>query len=208
MSRNGPPAHAAHSVVAGWAVSIQAPPSRIKTTRNEFPTLGSRHDRPGGGRRALPHRRHRLRGAAARAGLYVVATPIGNLRDITLRALETLARRPRPLRGYPHLGKAPRPLRHPHAARAARAQRARAACPLLARLEGGARLALISDAGTPLLSDPGFPLVRAAQEAGLPVFAVPAPRPCSPRSRSPACRPMPSPSSASCRTRRRRALRR
>ncbi len=110
-------------------------------------------------------------------GLYVVATPIGNLRDITLRALETLAaadavycedtRTSATLLN--HYGiRAPRRPLHEHNER----QQVGA---LVAALQAGARLALISDAGTPLLSDPGFPLVRAAQEAGLPVFAVPGP---------------------------------
>ncbi|MGN6103037.1 MAG: 16S rRNA (cytidine(1402)-2'-O)-methyltransferase [Devosia sp.] len=110
-------------------------------------------------------------------GLYVVATPIGNLRDITLRALETLAAADVVLcedtrtsaRLLEHFGirTARRPL-HEHNER----QRIE---PILADLGRGARIALISDAGTPLLSDPGFPLVRAARAAGLPVFAVPGP---------------------------------
>ena len=108
-------------------------------------------------------------------GLYVVATPIGNLRDITVRALETLAaadlvlcedtRTSAKLLDHYGIHTARRPL-HEHN------ERARVE-PLLADLERGARIALISDAGTPLLSDPGFPLVRAAREAGHPVFAVP-----------------------------------
>lgn len=111
------------------------------------------------------------------AGLYVVATPIGNLRDITLRALETLAAADLVLcedtrtsaKLLDHYGiRAPRSPLHEHN------ERARIE-PLLAELAQGRRIALISDAGTPLLSDPGFPLVRAAQEAGLPVFAVPGP---------------------------------
>jgi 16S rRNA (cytidine1402-2'-O)-methyltransferase len=110
-------------------------------------------------------------------GLYVVATPIGNLRDVTLRALETLAAADVVLcedtrtsaRLLEHFGirTARRPL-HEHNER----QRIE---PILADLGRGARIALISDAGTPLLSDPGFPLVRAARAAGLPVFAVPGP---------------------------------
>ncbi|HEV7277560.1 MAG TPA: 16S rRNA (cytidine(1402)-2'-O)-methyltransferase [Devosiaceae bacterium] len=108
-------------------------------------------------------------------GLHVVATPIGNLRDITIRALETLAaadlvlcedtRHSATL--LDHYGiRTPRKPLHEHN------ERARIAG-ILDDLHRGARLALISDAGTPLLSDPGFPLVRAAREAGLPVFAVP-----------------------------------
>ncbi len=108
-------------------------------------------------------------------GLHVVATPIGNLRDITLRALETLAaadviycedtRTSATL--LQHFGIAtPRKALHEHNERALVET-------ILDDLRRGGRVALISDAGTPLLSDPGFPLVRAAREAGLPVFAAP-----------------------------------
>lgn len=108
-------------------------------------------------------------------GLYVVATPIGNLRDITIRALETLAAVDRifcedtrtSMKLLDHFGiRTPRTALHEHN------ERARIEA-ILADLAGGARLALISDAGTPLISDPGFPLVRAVRDAGLPVFAVP-----------------------------------
>jgi 16S rRNA (cytidine1402-2'-O)-methyltransferase len=109
------------------------------------------------------------------AGLYLVATPIGNLRDISLRGLETLAaadliacedtRVTRKL--VDHYGIAtPLTAYHEHNAAAARPK-------LLARLDEGAAVALVSDAGTPLISDPGFKLVRAACEAGLSVHAVP-----------------------------------
>jgi 16S rRNA (cytidine1402-2'-O)-methyltransferase len=109
------------------------------------------------------------------AGLYVVSTPIGNLRDITVRALETLAAADLVLcedtrtsaKLLDHYGiRTPRSPLHEHN------ERARLA-PLVAELAAGRRIALISDAGTPLVSDPGFPLVRAAQEAGIAVFAVP-----------------------------------
>lgn len=108
-------------------------------------------------------------------GLYVVATPIGNLRDITIRALETLSAADLVLcedtrtsaRLLDHYGvRTPRSPLHEHN------ERSRIE-PLIEELAQGRRIALISDAGTPLLSDPGFPLVRAAQERGLPVFAVP-----------------------------------
>jgi 16S rRNA (cytidine1402-2'-O)-methyltransferase len=109
------------------------------------------------------------------AGLYVVATPIGNLRDITVRALETLAaadvvlcedtRTSAKLLDHYGIRTARSPL-HEHNERAR-------IDGLLAELAQGRRIALISDAGTPLVSDPGFPLVRAAQDAGVPVFAVP-----------------------------------
>ena len=110
-------------------------------------------------------------------GLHVVATPIGNLRDITIRALETLAAADLVLcedtrtsaRLLDHYGiKTPRKPLHEHNER----ERVDA---ILADLGRGAAIALISDAGTPLLSDPGFPLVRAVRAAGLPLVAVPGP---------------------------------
>jgi len=109
------------------------------------------------------------------AGLYVVATPIGNLRDITLRALETLAAAELVLcedtrtsaKLLDHYGiKARRQALHEHNERDK-------ADHIAALVSGGAAIALISDAGTPLLSDPGFPLIRALAEKGLPVFPIP-----------------------------------
>lgn len=114
---------------------------------------------------------------ALAAGLYVVSTPIGNLRDITLRALETLAAATLILcedtrmsaRLLDHYGiKGPRMALHEHN------ERARIEA-IIARIAGGEAIALISDAGTPLLSDPGFPLIRALAEADLPVFPIPGP---------------------------------
>ena len=108
-------------------------------------------------------------------GLYVVATPIGNLRDITIRALETLAAADviycedtrTSAKLSEHFGIAtPRKALHEHNERAL-------IDAILEDLTRGGKVALISDAGTPLLSDPGFPLVRAARDAGLPVFAAP-----------------------------------
>ncbi len=108
-------------------------------------------------------------------GLYLVATPIGNLKDITIRALETLAGADLILcedtrtsaRLLDHY------LIHTHR-EALHEHNETARVPgLIERLKQGATIALISDAGTPLLSDPGFPLVRAAREEGLPVFAIP-----------------------------------
>jgi len=110
-------------------------------------------------------------------GLYVVSTPIGNLKDITLRALETLAGADvvycedtrMSARLLDHYGiRTPKKALHEHN------ERARIDA-VLDDLRRGGKLALISDAGTPLLSDPGFPLVRAAREADLPVFAIPGP---------------------------------
>src|SRR5579862_1266177 len=110
-------------------------------------------------------------------GLHIVATPIGNLGDITLRALETLAgadliacedtRITRKLLDRFVIGTSLTPY-HDHNAAKARPM-------LLRRLTEGAAVALVSDAGTPLISDPGFKLVRAAQDAGLPVMALPGP---------------------------------
>jgi len=109
------------------------------------------------------------------AGLYLVATPIGNLRDITLRALETMAaadviacedsRVTRKL--TEHYGIATRltPY-HEHNAAEARPK-------ILACLASGQTVALVSDAGTPLISDPGYKLVREASQAGHAVIAVP-----------------------------------
>lgn len=108
-------------------------------------------------------------------GLYVVATPIGNLRDITIRALETLAAADvifcedtrTSAKLLEHFGiQTPRKPLHEHN------ERERTAA-IVADLARGACIALISDAGTPLLSDPGFPLVRAARQADLPVFTIP-----------------------------------
>jgi 16S rRNA (cytidine1402-2'-O)-methyltransferase len=108
-------------------------------------------------------------------GLHLVATPIGNLRDISLRALETLAAADviacedtRVTRKLLHHYGITTPLTpyHEHNAAAARPK-------LLARLAAGEAVALVSDAGTPLISDPGFKLVRAAREAGHTVTAVP-----------------------------------
>lgn len=110
-------------------------------------------------------------------GLHLVATPIGNLRDVTLRALEVLAaadviacedtRITRRL--TEHYGiTTPLTPYHDHNAAEARPK-------LLARIARGEAVALVSDAGTPLVSDPGFKLVSAAREAGLAVTAIPGP---------------------------------
>jgi len=111
------------------------------------------------------------------AGLTVVATPIGNLRDITLRALEILAsadlvacedtRVTRKL--FDHYGlSAPLIAYHDHNAEAVRPK-------ILERLAAGNAVALVSDAGTPLISDPGYRLVREALAAGHLVTAAPGP---------------------------------
>jgi 16S rRNA (cytidine1402-2'-O)-methyltransferase len=112
---------------------------------------------------------------ALAAGLHLVATPIGNLRDITVRALEALAaaeliacedtRVTRKLLDHYGIATALTPY-HDHNAAEARPK-------LIARLRDGAAIALVSDAGTPLISDPGYKLVRAAHEAGVSVTALP-----------------------------------
>jgi 16S rRNA (cytidine1402-2'-O)-methyltransferase len=114
--------------------------------------------------------------AKKRAGrLYLVATPIGNLGDITRRAVEILGavdmilaedtRHTRKL--LSHLGiKVPTSAYHAH-------NEARATPGALAALENGDQLALVSDAGTPAVSDPGSRLVRAAITAGIEVVPVP-----------------------------------
>jgi len=109
--------------------------------------------------------------------LYVVATPIGNLEDVTQRALRVLSevsliaaedtRRTRQLLAhYGISGKLAAFHDHNEADVAPR---------LLARLGAGDDIALVSDAGTPLISDPGFLLVRAARERGLRVVPIPGP---------------------------------
>jgi 16S rRNA (cytidine1402-2'-O)-methyltransferase len=108
-------------------------------------------------------------------GLYLVATPIGNLGDITLRALAVLARADviycedtRHSRGLLAHFAIDRPLRsyHEHNAEEERPR-------ILRQLAEGRTVAVITDAGTPLVSDPGFKLTRAATEAGHGVFALP-----------------------------------
>lgn len=108
-------------------------------------------------------------------GLYVVATPIGNLGDITLRAIAVLARadlilcedtrHSRTLLAHYAIDAPTRPYHEHNAAR----ERPR----VLAELAQGKRIALVSDAGTPLISDPGWKLVREALDAGLRVEALP-----------------------------------
>ncbi len=115
------------------------------------------------------------RGSKPAPGLYLVATPIGNMGDITYRAVEVLRAADlvacedtrvsgklmtrlgldRPMMPY-----------HEHNAERARPQ-------LVARLKQGAVVALISDAGTPLVSDPGYRLVRACVAEGIAVTALP-----------------------------------
>jgi len=109
--------------------------------------------------------------------LYVVATPIGNLLDISARALEVLrsvaliaaedTRHSKKLLAHYGVG-TPLLALHEHNEREVTEK-------LLRRLAGGEDIALVSDAGTPLISDPGFYLVRAARQAKLRVVPVPGP---------------------------------
>ena len=116
-------------------------------------------------------------GKMGSGALYVVATPVGNLGDVTLRALEILGtvdavvcedtRHTRKLLA-----------RHGIHARLEShfAGNEERRIPLLIEsLAGGKKLALVSDAGTPAISDPGYLLVRACREAGIPVIPVPGP---------------------------------
>jgi 16S rRNA (cytidine1402-2'-O)-methyltransferase len=109
--------------------------------------------------------------------LYLVATPIGNLEDISLRALRLLKEADliacedtrHTARLLHHYGiTTPRESHHEHN-ETVHTKR------LLALLQDGKSIALVSDAGTPLLSDPGFALVLACREAGFPVTPVPGP---------------------------------
>src|SRR5262249_17432462 len=109
--------------------------------------------------------------------LYLVATPIGNLEDITYRAVRVLreaaviacedTRQTRKLLDHFHIHK-PAVSYHEH-------NEAERTAELIVRLEGGETVALVSDAGMPLVSDPGYRLVRAAIEHGISVQPVPGP---------------------------------
>ncbi len=142
----------------GESRSASSPPAPEKTVPGGFTAFGLRAE-------AEPIRR----------GLHVVATPIGNLGDISFRALATLAaadavvaedtRVTKTL--LAHYGIAtPLVAYHEHNAAVMRPH-------LLARLAGGAALALVSDAGTPLISDPGFKLVAEALAQEIEVISVP-----------------------------------
>lgn len=111
------------------------------------------------------------------AGLYIVATPIGNLADVTLRALHILSSADvvycedtrTSSRLLQHYSIQAQTLAfHEHNEDTEQNK-------VIARLEAGQRVALISDAGTPLIADPGFKLVRACALKALPVVAIPGP---------------------------------
>jgi 16S rRNA (cytidine1402-2'-O)-methyltransferase len=109
--------------------------------------------------------------------IYLVATPIGNLEDITLRALRILreadviacedTRHTRKLLTHFEITK-PLVSYHEH-------NEPERAAELVARAKAGETVAIVSDAGTPGISDPGFRVVRAAVEAGVPVVSIPGP---------------------------------
>jgi 16S rRNA (cytidine1402-2'-O)-methyltransferase len=117
-------------------------------------------------------------GETGKPTLYVVATPIGNLKDVTLRALEVLreveviaAEDTRvTAKLLNHYGIAARKLisLHEH-------NESRTAPRVIEHLESGASVALVADAGTPAFSDPGARLVAAVREAGFPVVPIPGP---------------------------------
>ena len=124
--------------------------------------------------RTMPAREQTLN---PKSGLYVTATPIGNLQDITLRALDILksvdlilcedTRVSAKLARHYGLS-TPLKACHEHNAERMRPD-------IIRQIAEGAAIALISDAGTPLISDPGYKLVRGVQEAGLPVITIPGP---------------------------------
>jgi len=143
---------------------------RAKTSSN-YATEGE----PGSPSRTFSVGGQILTAAKPVPGLYLVATPIGHLGDITLRALETLAgvdiiacedtRITRRLTERYVISAQLKPY-HEHNAAMARPK-------ILEKLAQGASIALVSDAGTPLISDPGFKLVREVCAAGHAVIAVP-----------------------------------
>jgi 16S rRNA (cytidine1402-2'-O)-methyltransferase len=109
--------------------------------------------------------------------LYIIATPVGNLEDITLRALRVLkevdliacedTRHTRKLLAHYQISK-PTVSYHQHNERDRAAE-------LINKLEAGLNIALVSDAGTPLISDPGFHIVREAIDRRIPVVPIPGP---------------------------------
>jgi 16S rRNA (cytidine1402-2'-O)-methyltransferase len=109
-------------------------------------------------------------------GLYVIATPIGNSRDITLRALDALndadviacedTRVTSKLLSIHGISHKPLMSYHDHNAAKARPK-------IMEHLHSGKIVALVSDAGTPLINDPGFDLITACRNADVPVIALP-----------------------------------
>ena len=116
-----------------------------------------------------------VRQMTLKPGLYVTATPIGNLKDVTLRAIDTLREADRILcEDTRHTGKllsalsinTPMAPYHEHNGEAVRPG-------ILQELRQGASICLVSDAGTPLISDPGYKLVREARDEGIDIYTVP-----------------------------------
>jgi 16S rRNA (cytidine1402-2'-O)-methyltransferase len=145
--------------------------------RARAPSIYGSEPAAGSAERTFSIGSHVLTAPKAAPGLHLVATPIGNLGDITLRALETLAgvdiiacedtRITRRLTERYGISAQLKPY-HEHNAALARPK-------IMERLAQGASIALVSDAGTPLISDPGFKLVREVCAAGHAVIALPGP---------------------------------
>lgn len=113
--------------------------------------------------------------ATTPGALYLVATPIGNLQDMTFRAVDTLkgvdlilAEDTRHAKTLLQAFNIQKPMQAFHAH-----NEAEIAPGLLERIKNGLRVALISDAGTPLIQDPGFPLVKLATQTNIPVIPIP-----------------------------------
>src|ERR1700759_196831 len=145
--------------------------------REKTASINRHEDLTGAPSRTFSVGSHILTAPKAAPGLHLVATPIGNLGDITLRALETLAgvdiiacedtRVTRRLTERYAITALLKPY-HEHNAALARPK-------ILEKLALGASIALVSDAGTPLISDPGFKRVREVCAAGHAVIALPGP---------------------------------
>jgi 16S rRNA (cytidine1402-2'-O)-methyltransferase len=143
---------------------------------SDEPSETTKRDASGTARR-VTHEIERQLALPLPPGLYLVSTPIGHLADMTLRAVATLARadvvycedtrHSRTLLAHYAIRAPLRPY-HEHNAEEQRPR-------ILRELEDGRAVALISDAGTPLISDPGFKLVRDVAAAGHAVVAVPGP---------------------------------
>jgi 16S rRNA (cytidine1402-2'-O)-methyltransferase len=140
---------------------------RVGKTRADRPTSGTTVDQPSG----------EVEGSKLAPGLHLVATPIGNLGDLAPRALHALraadlvvCEDTRVTGKLLQLCDARRPLTAYHEHNATRMRPK-----ILARLRAGASVALVSDAGTPLVSEPGYKLVRDAIADGIEVFALPGP---------------------------------
>ncbi|MEM7727818.1 MAG: 16S rRNA (cytidine(1402)-2'-O)-methyltransferase [Pseudomonadota bacterium] len=163
--------------IAAWLTHSRLSLQLSNVPNAEGPTIVSSpiSAPPSGAQHEDPFKPDFTDGGALAPGLYVVATPIGNLRDITLRALDVLRGADRVLAEDTRVAakllsahgiEASVSAYHDHNA-------AKRAPGLIKALKKGERIALVSDAGTPLVSDPGFRLVRAATEAGVDVFPLP-----------------------------------